>query len=280
MIKGLRVAKIKEILINVGSVKVDELSQLMDVSLVTIRNDLRELEKEGFATRIHGGAIINADKRVGEFDPRLRQGIGDVVTKDILIPLSAEKRIAYIAQNMIADNSWIFLGCGSTCASIAHALIDKRINVLTNSILVASMFAESPMVNVIVAGGVLAGSYRSYTYGDLFVKSIQNMRVDMAFFGTSAINFEQGFSVRGQEEGSIFRAVRKISRQMIIVAGAYKYGKDSYFTLANLDEPDMVIVEKDIPSDFKGYFDDHGVKVVTQVESEGLLKYEEINQVV
>lgn len=46
MIKNVRIAKIKEILYNVGSVKVEELCELLKVSPVTVRSDLTELEKK------------------------------------------------------------------------------------------------------------------------------------------------------------------------------------------------------------------------------------------
>ena len=275
MIRGVRLEKIKEILYNVGSVKVEELSELMNVSPVTIRNDLNELEKEKFATRIHGGAVINPDKQISRPDFKLNKDLEDVVSQNVVIPLSAERQIGNIAKNLIQEGSWIFLGCGSTCASIAQSLVDKRVNVVTNSILVATVLAQNPMANVMVTGGFLSGSYRSYMAGDVFEQSLLNIRVDMAFFGTAAINFERGFSVQGLEERRIYSSVKKISRQMVIVASTYKYGKDSYFTLARLDEPDMIIAEQNVPDEYKRYFDQHGISLVTQMEEEWLTGYEE-----
>ena len=247
MIKGVRLAKIKEILYNVGSVKVEELSELMNVSPVTIRNDLNELEKENFASRIHGGAVIYPDKQVSRPDFRLNKDLEDVVSQNIIIPLSAERQIGAIAKSLIKEDTWIFLGCGSTCASVAQAILDRKVNVVTNSILVATILSQNPTANVMVTGGYLSGSYRSYMAGDVFEQSLANIRVDMAFFGTAAINFERGFSVQGLQERRIYSSVKKIARQMVIVASTYKYGKDSYFTLADLDEPDMIIAEQDIP---------------------------------
>ena len=263
MIKGDRLAKIKEILYNVNSVKVDELASLMNVSLVTIRHDLSELEKEGFATRIHGGAIINEDKKVSMPNFYLSKDLEDVVSKNI------------IARDLIKENSWIFLGCGSTCASIAHMLVDRQVNVVTNSVLVATILSQNPRAMVLVTGGYLSGSYRSYMAGDIFEQALANIRVDIAFFGTAAINFERGFSVQGVEEKSIYCSVRKIARRMAIVASTYKYGKDSYFTLANLDEPDLIIAEADPPEEYKRYFEEHQISLATRTEEMRLSEYEQ-----
>lgn len=275
MIKNVRLAKIKEILYNVGSVKVEELCDLMKVSPVTIRNDLTELEKENFAKRVHGGAVINPDKQISRPDFNLNKDLDDVISHNVIVPLSAERQIGMIARGLIKDNSWIFLGCGSTCASIAMALQDKCVNVVTNSVLVATMMAQNSKANVLVTGGVLSGRYRSHMSGDIFEQSLVNIRVDVAFFGTAAINFERGFSVQGLEERSIYLSVKKISRQMIIAASTYKYGKDSYFTLAKLDEPDMIIAEKEIPEEYKRYFDEHHIAFVTQTEEKRIAEYEQ-----
>ena len=275
MIKDDRLSKIKEILYNVNSVKVDELANLLNVSLVTIRHDLSELEAEGFAIRVHGGAILNEDKKVSVPNFYLRKDLEDVVSKNIIIPLNAERTIGVLAGNLIRENSWIFLGCGSTCASIAQILVDRQVNVVTNSVLVATVLAQNARANVLVTGGYLSGSYRSYMAGDIFEQAISNIRVDIAFFGTAAVNFERGFCVQGMEERSIYSSVKKIARQMAIVASSYKYGKDSYFTLADLDEPDLIIAEADPPAEYKRYFDEHHTTLVTQAENERLSKYEQ-----
>ncbi len=274
MIKSVRMAKIQEILYNVGSVRVDELSELLGVSQVTIRSDLNELEQMGLASRVHGGAVaLETDNRFKPvFD--VSKDVEEVVSRNVIIPLSAERQISLIARNVIREGSWIYLGCGSTCATIAGTISDLRINVLTNSILVATMLAKSPTVNVLMAGGYLSGNYRSYTSGDIFENTIKDIRVDYAFFGTSAISFEHGFAVKEPYEKSIYQAVKKVAKKTVIVAGAYKYAKDSYFTLADLCEPDMVIADHDVPMEYKRYFDENGISLVTSVEDGGLSEYE------
>ena len=77
------------------------------------------------------------------------------------------------------------------------------------------------------------------------------------------------------DERSIYLSVKKISRQMVIAASTYKYGKDSYFTLADLDEPDMIIAEKEIPEEYKTFFCEHNVAFVTQTEEMRLSENEQ-----
>ena len=53
--------KIKEILLEERSVKVNELAALFDVSEETIRRDLTALEKEGLVKKNYGGAVLVED---------------------------------------------------------------------------------------------------------------------------------------------------------------------------------------------------------------------------
>ena len=49
--------KILELLDKNGSVRVTELSEMLDISEVTIRTDLADMESKGLLTRVHGGAV-------------------------------------------------------------------------------------------------------------------------------------------------------------------------------------------------------------------------------
>ena len=59
MLKNVRLTKIKELLIDRQQVSVNTLCSLFNVTDVTIRSDLEQLEEEGFLKRVHGGAVLN-----------------------------------------------------------------------------------------------------------------------------------------------------------------------------------------------------------------------------
>ena len=52
-----RKQKILELLNKNGRVKVNDLSSLFEISDVTIRMDLADLEAKGLLSRVHGGAV-------------------------------------------------------------------------------------------------------------------------------------------------------------------------------------------------------------------------------
>ena len=56
---------LKQMLADEGSVAVAELARRLDVSEMTVRRDLRELEGQGALARVHGGAVAGASLRFG-----------------------------------------------------------------------------------------------------------------------------------------------------------------------------------------------------------------------
>ena len=59
MLKAERRSEILKIIFNGSEATVSDLCARFHVSAMTIRRDLRELEREGLLRRVHGGAIGN-----------------------------------------------------------------------------------------------------------------------------------------------------------------------------------------------------------------------------
>ena len=95
-------------------VVVSELSQLYDVSEETIRRDLDKLEKEGFATKSYGGAVINEDVSIDlPFNVRKNQNV------------VGKQKMAEIAASLVQDGDHLFLDASTTAVFIAKALKEK-----------------------------------------------------------------------------------------------------------------------------------------------------------
>src|SRR5659263_765259 len=96
-----RLEKIKFLISQNGNASIIELSNILHVSVVTIRKDFDKLEKEGYIIRTHGGAVINTDYQTSSANNFL---------------VSNEKSlIGHIASDLVKDGQVIFIGPGSTC---------------------------------------------------------------------------------------------------------------------------------------------------------------------
>lgn len=108
-----RIKRITEYLKENQSASVNELVEILGVSLVTVRKDLTAMEKQGTIVRTHGGALLNERKDAGsEGSPT-----------NISIP-SAYSLIADMAAQHIRPGDYIFLGSGKTCYALAEKIRD------------------------------------------------------------------------------------------------------------------------------------------------------------
>ena len=145
-----RKSKILDSLNKYGKVKVNDLSKLYEVSEVTIRRDLKELEEAELITRVHGGAILNDNTK---FEPTFTEKIDKFYEE--------KEAVGKLAATMIVDGDTIILDAGTTTLSIAKYITAKNITILTNSVDVAFELAKKQNVEVIVTGGTLRWETRA-----------------------------------------------------------------------------------------------------------------------
>lgn len=256
MFKAARLAKIKEVILDRGQVDVGTLSALLNVSDVTIRSDLELLEKEKFIYRTYGGAVLNEDYSK-------QKSMQDNVTGNGLEYDRNKEYIGQIAAELVRDNEWIFIGQGTTCFYVAKALLYREnVNVVTNNLYVAGVLSQNRNSNVVVTGGNLMHAQMSLT-GDMFLKSLKNIFIAKAFTGVGGIDFESGYTVSNMQEYNMYNWIKKISKEMVIVADYTKFGQTSLMSIGPLTSSDTVITNENIPEEYKSYFFKNGVKIFT-----------------
>src|SRR5665648_688899 len=151
-------------------VNVSELSQRFLVSEVTIRKDLRHLEKKNFLIRSRGGAmkqsLINTDLSIYD---RRKQNI------------KLKEAIGKAAAVLIRDGETILLDTGTTIMELAKQLPKKiDITVITNSVDITFRLAEYPNIRVIMPGGILRRNSLALV-GEQAAESLRNYYCDKYF---------------------------------------------------------------------------------------------------
>ncbi len=258
MFKIERIRQIKEILKDCGQIDVSSLSSLLNVSDATIRNDLEELEKEGFLTRFHGGATINTT----ENDESSIAGSGvDFIEYD-----KNKEDIGIIASRLIREREWIFLGPGTTSYYIAKALRERsNINVLTNNFAVADILRDVPNIKVLFLGGQLE-HHGFYTIPDDLGKELHNYYVDKAFFSTDGLDLNAGYTLSDTAVYEIILMVMERSRETIMAVDCSKFDQRAFMKIGDIDLVKTVITNVGIPDDYKRYFIEHGIRVYTSYD--------------
>ena len=256
MFKVARLTKIKKILIDRGQIDVNTLSTLLNVSDVTVRSDLEQLEKEKFLYRTHGGAVLNEDYIK-------QQDFQETLLGSKLEYNKNKEYIGQIASEMVVDEEWIFIGQGTTCYYIARELAKKTvINVLTNNLYAAAVLSQNEKANVVVTGGNLINS-DMFLSGDMFLRMLDNIFISKAFMSVSGVDFKTGYTVKDYSEMSVYRKIQEISKELIIVVDQSKFNKTSFISIGGLTLPDAIITNENVPKTYKEYFFDNEIKIFT-----------------
>ena len=148
-----------------GFASLDDLVRELGVSESTIRRDLDALEEQGSARRTHGGVLYaGGHARLPEFDERQPSH------------WAAKRAIAAAAAERIDDGETVLLDGGTTTYEVARLLVGRSIQVVTNSLPVANLFASESRADLVLLGGyvsprtgVCLGPYANELLGRLHV---------------------------------------------------------------------------------------------------------------
>lgn len=222
----------------VGAVRVAELTELLDVSDMTIRRDLEQLHAEGVARKVHGGAVLPEQVAL---EP------GFAVKSQLA--QQAKQAIAEHAAGLVRPGAAIALSGGSTTAALARCVATLAgVTVLTNSTKVADVIMAidtAGQVTVILTGGVRTPS--NALVGPVADRTIAGMHVDQLFLGVHGMDARAGFTTPNLAEASTNRAFVHSAREVIVLADASKWGVVGLADIGPLSLAKTVISDAALP---------------------------------
>jgi len=234
-----------------GYVSVAEMSELLDVSAVTLRSDLDELEQAGKLLRTHGGAVpVRLDEGLLSFSVRQREHVG------------AKQRIGSAAAGLVSDGEAIVLDASTTSWHVARALLSHRdLTVLTTGLYIAMELLRSPGISVLIPGGRVWREAAALV-GDLNEEILKGGNLQRAFFGGRGITVEEGLTDPNLEEVAMKRDLLGQVNELNVIIDASKIGKVAFASCAGIEDIDRVITEKSAPHAFVEGLRDRGVEVM------------------
>ena len=246
-----RRTQIIDILNAEGQLNVVSLSTQLDVSEVTIRNDLTWLEKKNMLIRARGGAI--KVERVGAEVP---------ITEKNKLHYQEKLRIGKAAAALIEDGDTIIMDSGTTTLEINNHLSDSvSLTVITNALNIANRLAEHEHVNVIVPGGFLRKNSLSLV-GATAEESFRNYFCDKLFLAVDGFSSAHGLSTPNVEEAHLNRIMIANARQVIVVTDSSKFHKRNFAFIAPISAVHIVITDSGIPDLEKKRLETAGIKVI------------------
>ena len=223
---------ITEILRKQGRCRVDDLAGKLQVSEVTVRQDLDILEREGMLRRTHGGAILNPQS---SFE-RSFQLEATYFARE-------KERIGQAAAALVEDGATIILDVGTTVTQLARNLTERKdLTVFTNALNIAMLLEDAPGVELIVTGGTLRRQQHSLVnpFGSLITERIN---ADMVFIGCNGIDAEHGLTNVNLAEAEMKTLFIKAARHRVVLADSSKVGNAALVKFAALQDINLLITD-------------------------------------
>ncbi|WP_114166642.1 DeoR/GlpR family DNA-binding transcription regulator [Exiguobacterium sp. TNDT2] len=239
MLKEQRLEAILNLINTHGMVRVSEITELLNVTEMTVRRDLQLLEDQGQVERIHGGAkAVNgfSDKELSHIE---KQGIN----------IEEKQQIARTIASLVEENDTIFLGPGTTIEYVYDFLTVFPARIVTNSIHVFNRFNKNEGYDLILIGG----SYRARTgafVGSFANNTLKKINVKKAFIGSNGVHGNEVYT-SNEEEGITQSIILDNAHEKYIVADHSKIWGQDFFSFYHLDGVTALITDDQIPEEKK-----------------------------
>ncbi|MDD7045062.1 MAG: DeoR/GlpR family DNA-binding transcription regulator, partial [Peptoniphilaceae bacterium] len=219
-----------------GIIQVSSLTNILNVTDMTIRRDLKELEDQNLLLRVHGGA-----KSLDKALPR-------EFSNEEKIYKNKEKKeyIAQIIASLIDGDENIFLGAGTTIEYVSTYLSNKKCNIYTNSLYLFEKLKKIRGLGVFLIGGEFRESTGAFV-GSLALDLVEKIRFTKAFIGVNGIcdSFAYTYSV---DEGVLQSKILDNSNKAYLIADSSKIGVEDFYAFYNIENADVISDDKIKPN--------------------------------
>lgn len=251
MTKEERHELILDRLMKQGSVLVTELAASLDVSLVTIRKDLTELEKAGQLYRSHGKAIMlnpfTSNRSINE--------------KEKLFP-EEKHSIGREGAKLIGENDSIVIASGTTVQALARNIQPiGRLMVVSASLVVSEILSAKDNVDIIQLGGQLRHSSLSVVgkYSEMMLDACTFSKL---YLGVDGIDLEYGITTTDMSEALLNQKMMASAQKTIVVADSSKFGKRGFAKISNMDEIDIIITDSNVKPSVVRKIEELGIDLI------------------
>jgi DeoR/GlpR family transcriptional regulator of sugar metabolism len=239
-----------------GFIALGDLAKELQASESTIRRDLDYLDQQGFVKRTHGGAVFQGGEHVlPALEERAQR------------ELEEKRQIAQAAAARIKDGDAILLDGGTTTLEVARLLVGRPLQIVTNSLPIANLFASSRETDLVILGGYVYPK-TGVALGPSTVRMMDDVHVQQTILSVG------GITAKGLFNSNLLlveteRAMMRCADEVIVVADHTKIGRQALAFLCELREIDTLIVDAKISAEQRRIIDPDVRLLVAGEKNEG-----------
>jgi DeoR/GlpR family transcriptional regulator of sugar metabolism len=236
-----------------GCVALAELAQAISVSESTIRRDLDYWHQQGMVKRTHGGAIYLGES-VGL--PALEERSSRQIEE--------KKLIAQAAVARVRDGDALLLDGGTTTLEVARLLVGRSLQIVTNSLPIANLFASSRETELVMLGGYVYPK-TGVALGPLTVRMLEDIHVHQTILSVG------GITAKGLFNSNLLlveleRRMMGCADEVVVVADHTKIGRQALAFLCEQSDVDTLIVDRELTAEQRQLIDESTVRLVVAGE--------------
>ena len=218
------------------TIHVPALARELGVSEMTIRRDIRRLERDGFVRQTYGGAAAHLTRSFDvSFNARALQS-------------SREKRlIGMRATELVGDARVVYLGIGTTAEQFARYLPARdNLTIVTASLPIASLLGTRSIRIVCLGGTVLRDELSCI--GPAALRTLSTYRFDVAVLGAAGFSARWGITELTDEEAEVQRSVLERAARVVVIADGSKIGAATSAVVGPADRVATLVTDPSAPN--------------------------------
>jgi DeoR family fructose operon transcriptional repressor len=207
-----------------------DIAEMLDVSVDTVRRDVKELDAEEKLRKVHGGAVS-----LGFVSPATAGGP--------TYALEEKRAIASKALGMLREGAVIFIDGGTTCLELARMIPENReLTCFTLSLPVALQLLQKPKIKVILLGGEVSNTSQM-CMGPVVIQALSEIRVDYGFIGTGYVDALHGLTEIDWDVVQLKKAVVRASKKTVLLCISEKLNSQHRFRTCDISAINTLITE-------------------------------------
>ena len=237
------------------TMSVRRLSELLDVSEMTIRRDLDTLKSEAIVDRSYGTATYHRNNIV-------ENTVSNYELYSAKIQRNEEKdRIGKFAATLIEPGDVIVIDSGSTADKLAKYMPeDMDVTILCYNYNVLSRLINKTLTKLIFPGGYYHSTEQLFESPQA-IELIGQIRATKAFIAATGVHEKLGITCANNYEVPTKRTVIQSAQTRILITDSSKFGKVSPAYFAQLSEMDMIITDNQLPDEWKNIIERSEIKL-------------------
>ncbi len=237
------------------SATVKELSEYLNVSVMTVRRDVQALVKRGLLKLVHG-AVLNNQSKASSFESKY--SLVDACKYNII----QKELIAQKAISLLKPNDVVFISYGSTTEIFAKAIPnDLPLTIITNALNILMEVRKKEKCNIIFPGGFFHEETLMFESAES-VEFIKKNRATLFFTSASGVSDRMGITSMNHYSIETLRAILSSSLTNILLADSSKFDQVSPAFFADLKDFDIVITDDQVPAKYINLIPEMGKKII------------------